>query len=103
MEVARNRDRWSHLLRYDPDERYAALVEAHDDAEIWLLSWLPGQHTGRHDHAGAAGAFTVVSGALMETVFRPSGETEHLVTVGRTRVAAVSLDAGSEVEDVFLN
>jgi predicted metal-dependent enzyme (double-stranded beta helix superfamily) len=37
-----------------------------DDYEVWLLSWLPGQGTGFHDHGGSAGAFTVARGALQE-------------------------------------
>ena len=86
VDVARDRDRWSHLLRYDPDERFATLVESTGDVEIWLLSWLPGQHTDLHDHAGSAGAFTVVSGVLTETVVRGAHEFEHPVTVGSTRV-----------------
>jgi mannose-6-phosphate isomerase-like protein (cupin superfamily) len=83
IEVARDRGRWASLLRYDPDERFAALVEATADAEVWLLSWLPGQGTDVHDHAGAAGAFTVVSGVLTETV---RATATHEVTAGRTRV-----------------
>lgn len=86
LDVARDRSRWAHLLRYDPDERYATLVEATADTETWLLSWLPGQHTDVHDHAGSAGAFTVVSGVLTETVFRAEEPTTHVVTAGQTRV-----------------
>ncbi len=85
-EFARDRDRWSHLLRYDPDERFATLVESTGDVEVWLLSWLPGQHTDLHDHAGSAGAFTLVDGVLSERVIRETTEIEHLVGVGRTRV-----------------
>jgi hypothetical protein len=33
---------------------------------VWLLSWLPGQRTGFHDHGESAGAFTVGYGALRE-------------------------------------
>lgn len=85
-DFARDRDRWAHLLRYDPDERFAALVAKTGDVEAWLLSWLPGQHTDLHDHAGSAGAFTVVSGVLTERVIKDTVEVEHLVVVGRTRV-----------------
>jgi predicted metal-dependent enzyme (double-stranded beta helix superfamily) len=85
-EVARDRDRWAHLLRYDPDERFAALIESTGDVEIWLLSWLPGQQTDLHDHSGSAGAFTVVSGILTERVIRGTSEVAHPVIVGRTRV-----------------
>jgi Cysteine dioxygenase type I len=31
-----------------------------------VISWLPGQATGFHDHGGSAGAFAVVWGTLME-------------------------------------
>ncbi|MGH3628900.1 MAG: cysteine dioxygenase, partial [Sciscionella sp.] len=43
--VARDRAQWAHLLRYDPDERFAARVWSSTQFEVWLLSWLPGQHT----------------------------------------------------------
>ncbi|HEX3649401.1 MAG TPA: cysteine dioxygenase family protein [Pseudonocardiaceae bacterium] len=86
LDVARDRSRWAPLLRYDPNERFATLVEANADVETWLLSWLPGQHTDVHDHAGSAGAFTVVSGVLTETVFRADGPTTHEVDAGQTRV-----------------
>lgn len=69
-EYALDRDRWRTLLRYDPDERFAALIDRGDTDEVWLLSWLPGQHTGMHDHGDATGAFTVVSGRLTESVTR---------------------------------
>ena len=86
-EVARDRDRWAPLLRYDPDERFSALVSSSADFEIWLLSWLPGQHTDLHDHGGSAGAYTVVSGVLTERVRRPNVVTvTHSVTVGQSRV-----------------
>jgi quercetin dioxygenase-like cupin family protein len=65
---AADRSRWAHLLRYDPDERFATLVEQTDEQEIWLMSWLPGQETDRHDHGAATGAFTIVSGVLTEHV-----------------------------------
>jgi predicted metal-dependent enzyme (double-stranded beta helix superfamily) len=84
---ARDRHRWARLLRYDPAERYSALIESTGEVEVWLLSWLPGQHTDLHDHAGSAGAFTVVSGVLTERVIRSRNiEIEHPVIVGQTRV-----------------
>ena len=46
-----------------------------DDAyELWLISWLPGQSTGFHDHGGANGAFAVALGEL----------AEHQITTART-------------------
>ena len=90
-EYAAARERWAHLLRYDPDERYTALVHRAPDQEVWLMSWLPGQRTDLHDHAFASGAFTVVSGHLTEAVARraPDGRavTElHALAAGQSRV-----------------
>jgi quercetin dioxygenase-like cupin family protein len=85
-QYAEDRSRWAHLLRYDPDERYAALVHHTPDQEVWLMSWLPGQRTDPHDHGPVTGAFTVVSGELTEHVLR-TGSTNTLVA-GQSRVFA---------------
>lgn len=86
MDLAAHRDSWRHLLRYDPEQRYSALIEATGEYEAWLLSWLPGQHTDVHDHGGATGAFTVVSGTLTERVIRGEHTDEHEVGIGQSRV-----------------
>lgn len=83
-EYARDRGRWAHLLRYDPDERFTALVHRTPGQEVWLMSWLPGQHTHPHDHGDASGAFTIVSSELTEHVLG-RGVT-HRVGVGQSRV-----------------
>ncbi len=36
-----------------------------------MISWLPSQGTQLHDHAGSAGAYTVLAGELAEAIFRP--------------------------------
>jgi predicted metal-dependent enzyme (double-stranded beta helix superfamily) len=85
--VAKDRSRWAPLLRYDPAERFSALIESTADFEIWLLSWLPGQSTDLHDHDGAAGAFTVVNGELTERVHKDGQpDVVHTVAVGQSRV-----------------
>ncbi|WP_020661838.1 cysteine dioxygenase [Amycolatopsis benzoatilytica] len=91
LDVAADRERWGALLRYDPEARFSALVERTEGQEVWLLSWLPGQHTDLHDHAFSSGAFTIVSGQLTETVARraPGGRavTEvHGLSAGQSRV-----------------
>ncbi|MGY1624569.1 cysteine dioxygenase [Geodermatophilus sp. SYSU D00965] len=66
----RAQHRWTHLL--DPGFAADALDPAlHADlaeAQVWLLSWLPGQGTDLHDHGGSSGAFAVVRGTLAEEV-----------------------------------
>lgn len=91
LAYASDRDRWRDLLRYDPDERFSTLIERDADQEIWLMSWLAGQHTDLHDHAQSTGAFTLVCGQLTEMVARraPDGRaiTEaHPLTAGQSRV-----------------
>jgi predicted metal-dependent enzyme (double-stranded beta helix superfamily) len=65
---------WASQVRFDAEERwYAPLDVGELGAETWILSWLPGQRTGLHDHGGSAGAFAVVRGTLREdTVQRPA-------------------------------
>ncbi|EHK82865.1 cysteine dioxygenase [Saccharomonospora azurea] len=91
LEFAADRNRWRNLLRYDPEERFAALLDVVGGHEVWLLSWLPGQDTGLHDHGATTGAFTVVSGRLVEEVYRdtagsPDGPETHVVEAGQSRV-----------------
>ncbi len=56
---------------FSTEARWFSRLELTEDYEIWLLSWLPGQRTGLHDHGEAAGAFAVAQGALRETLARP--------------------------------
>ncbi len=83
--------RWTGLL---PADEAAALLDpslAADvaDAQVWLLTWLPGQGTPLHDHGGSAGAFAVVRGALTEeTVGGTAGAVREVpaeLSAGRVR------------------
>jgi len=66
-ELAARRDRWPSEIRFDPQRRWYGRVSADGDVNAWLLTWLPGQSTGLHDHGDAAGAFAVVDGVLHES------------------------------------
>lgn len=57
---------WAAQVQYRQGERWYQRLEQGDNHEVWLLSWLPGQRTGFHDHCGSAGAFAVVHGELRE-------------------------------------
>lgn len=83
LELAADTERWRHAVRYHPDGPVTRLV----GADLWLMSWLPGQRTDWHAHDGMSGAFTVVVGALTERVTRTSGtRVQHRVEPGQTRV-----------------
>jgi hypothetical protein len=89
---------WERRVRYRASSRWTALLEPDDvrpfldaslhaelaDAEIWLLTWLPGQGTPLHDHGSSAGAFAVARGTL----------TERVVARGGLRVTDTDLPAG---------
>ena len=57
---------WLTRVRLNPAGRWYERIHIDDSHEVWLISWLPGQATGFHDHGGSAGAFAVVLGTLME-------------------------------------
>ncbi|HET9140793.1 cysteine dioxygenase family protein [Actinophytocola sp.] len=91
QQLAADTERWRHLLRFHTGERFTTLVEASDQQEIWLMTWLSGQGTDLHNHGGATGAFTVVEGLLTERVARGAGterpaHTVHPVGAGQSRV-----------------
>jgi predicted metal-dependent enzyme (double-stranded beta helix superfamily) len=64
-------DQWLDLVMFSTNERWFSRLELTEDYEIWLLSWLPGQRTGLHDHGEATGAFAIAQGELQETLARP--------------------------------
>ena len=69
--VAGEAGRWRPVLRHDPLTRWYTRLLATDQVEVWLLGWMPGQQVPAHDHGGAAGAFTVVEGVLVEDQLDP--------------------------------
>ncbi|MEN3584701.1 cysteine dioxygenase family protein [Streptomyces sp. ZYX-F-203] len=69
--LAAEPERWRQLVRYDPTSRWYHRLRSGPGYEVWLLSWLPGQGTGRHDHGGSSGLLTVLEGSLTE--HSPSG------------------------------
>jgi hypothetical protein len=79
---------WRPLVQFRAGRRWYYRLDQPDPNpayELWLLSWLPGQRTGFHDHGDAAGAFAVADGELLESTAR----------LGRRAVASRSLAAGA--------
>jgi rhodanese-related sulfurtransferase/mannose-6-phosphate isomerase-like protein (cupin superfamily) len=63
------------------DRRWYERLYLGSDYDIWVISWLPGQSTGFHDHGDSSGAFVLATGALEE--HRP-GEPAHVINPGET-------------------
>lgn len=70
--IAADRARWALLVRYDATTRWYHRLHTGPGYEIWLLSWLPGQGSGRHDHGPSSGLLTVLEGRLTEHTARAS-------------------------------
>lgn len=76
--VAELSGRLHELAEYVPEQRWWARLALTEGVELWLLTWLPGQQTSPHDHGGAAGSFTVLSGELTEQYRYPGGPVRDL-------------------------
>ena len=79
---------WRPLVRFRAERRWYCRLDQPGPGpacELWLLSWLPGQQTGFHDHGDAAGAFAVADGELLERTAR----------AGRREVGSRLLGPGS--------
>ncbi|MCU7824494.1 cysteine dioxygenase family protein [Kitasatospora sp. DSM 101779] len=85
-EIAADRARWEPLVRYDALTRWYARLETGPGYEVWLLSWLPGQSSGFHDHGDSAGVMAVVQGELTERSLTASGEGTRVLRPGTQRV-----------------
>jgi predicted metal-dependent enzyme (double-stranded beta helix superfamily) len=87
--VAASQAEWLTRVRLNPAGRWYEQLRFDDSHEVWLISWLPGQETGFHDHGGACGAFTVVLGTLQESRVAGSAATAQVlaqpVGAGATR------------------
>lgn len=64
--LADHPEEWLHRVRLSPDGRWYERIHQDADHEVWVISWLPGQSTGLHDHGEASGAFAVALGTLSE-------------------------------------
>jgi predicted metal-dependent enzyme (double-stranded beta helix superfamily) len=90
-------DDWRGIAQFTEDSRWFQRLALTADYEIWLLSWLPGQRTGFHDHGHACGAFAIARGELLETLAAP-GSTRLRYRVARP--GSVSTFGGHHIHDV---
>ncbi|MEU6078900.1 cysteine dioxygenase family protein [Streptomyces sp. NPDC047108] len=68
--IAADRASWAHLVEYDATTRWYHRLRTGPGYEVWLLSWVPGQGSGMHDHGRSSGVLTVLEGELTERTAR---------------------------------
>ncbi|MER5616415.1 cysteine dioxygenase family protein [Streptomyces sp. NPDC002215] len=68
--IATDRAQWAPLVRYDTTTRWYHRLRTGPGYEVWLLSWVPGQGSGLHDHGPSSGVLTVLEGRLTERTER---------------------------------
>jgi rhodanese-related sulfurtransferase/mannose-6-phosphate isomerase-like protein (cupin superfamily) len=86
---------WMDRVRLRVEHRWYERLYRGPDHDIWVISWLPGQSTGFHDHGASSGAFVVATGVLEE--HRP-GEQAVVVPPGKPR--AFGPDYAHDVRNV---
>ena len=75
-------DGWLDRVRLHAEHRWYERVYQAADHDIWVISWMPKQSTGFHDHGESSGAFVVATGMLEE---RRPGEEPLVIPAGTSR------------------
>ncbi|MEU3750461.1 MULTISPECIES: cysteine dioxygenase [Streptomyces] len=68
--IADDRSQWAPYVEYDATTRWYHRLRTGPGYEVWLLSWVPGQGSGLHDHGVSSGVLTVLDGELTERTDR---------------------------------
>jgi rhodanese-related sulfurtransferase/quercetin dioxygenase-like cupin family protein len=79
VQVFASSVQWLDRVRLRADGRWYERLYHGPEYDVWLISWMPGQSTGFHDHGDSSGAFIVTTGTLEE--HRP-GEPSRAISTG---------------------
>jgi hypothetical protein len=73
-----------HPVAVDAARRWYRRLRGDDLVDVWLIGWATEQAAELHDHGGAIGALTVVSGALAEERWTAAGLRRRRLGPGRS-------------------
>jgi Cysteine dioxygenase type I len=78
--IASRPELWEPLVRVDAEQRRYMLAYEDDRLDAWVLSWMPGQGTGFHDHYISGVGLSVAAGSVREDqlVYGTSHLARHL-------------------------
>ncbi len=86
QSVADHPDVWRPLLVVDHERRRYRLAFEDDRVDIWVLSWMPGQGTGFHDHDTSGVGLAMAQGMVVERqMLLPEGATRLELRPGDVR------------------
>jgi hypothetical protein len=68
--IAARPEIWEPLVREDSEQRRYELVYEDERMDAWILSWMPGQGTGFHDHYISSVGLCVAQGRVREDQMR---------------------------------
>jgi predicted metal-dependent enzyme (double-stranded beta helix superfamily) len=89
--LAAEPERWSHLVRHDPNERTYEELLRDEHVAVWLICWMEDHDTGFHDHDRSGGAVAVAGGAVREDrLLLGGGTSSRTVEAGSTFTFAAS-------------
>ena len=75
---------WQPLVVFDPNHRRYRLLYEDERIDVWVLSWMPGQGTGFHDHDLSGVALVCSQGSVIERqMLLPEGATRLEMTPGQ--------------------
>jgi hypothetical protein len=85
-EISARPDLWQPLVIHDRRRRRYRLLCEDARLDVWVLSWMPGQRTGFHDHGDSGVALGALQGSVLEHQIRLGAATiERELTPGRPR------------------
>ncbi len=86
VRIAERPEIWEPLVRVDRVQRRYELVYEDERMDAWVLSWMPGQGTGFHDHYVSSVGIACVRGGVREDWLRLGApELEFQLRPGDTR------------------
>ena len=85
-DVAGRPDLWEPLVRTDTDQRRYELIHEDESIDAWVLSWMPGQGTGFHDHyISSVGLCCAHGGVREDLMVYGQGDAELHLRPGDSR------------------
>ncbi len=85
-DIAARPELWEPLTHADPERRRYELLFEDDRMDAWVLSWMPDQATGFHDHYISSVGMCVAQGCVREDQMRYGAEPiERHLSAGDSR------------------